>query len=139
MKDLKLVIDTNQFIFRFGSLANSASKAFINKLPDLIPRISIHIPRTIVNEVRNNLSAMKFKEFMIFIQAVGQIDDDHVVPVELAVKYASMGLKSADALIAAYTEWVKADMLVSENRHFLTRKSGLPFKVLTASQCLKLL
>ena len=75
---------------------------------------------------------------MIFIQAVGQIDEDNIVPLELAVKYASMGLKSADALIAAYTEWIKADILVSENRHFLARKSGMPFKVLSAAQCLKL-
>jgi hypothetical protein len=50
-----------------------------------------------------------------------------------------MGLKPADAMIAAYTEWVGATVLVSENRHFLSRQTHLPFKVLTAEKTLKLL
>lgn len=67
------------------------------------------------------------------------IDEDFVVPFELGTKYEARGLKPADAFIAAYTEWVGADALVTENRHFLTRQTDLPFRVLTAEQCLKLL
>lgn len=48
-------------------------------------------------------------------------------------------MKSPDAFIAAYAEWIGADVLVTENRHFLTRQKDLPFKVLTAEKCLKLI
>lgn len=61
------------------------------------------------------------------------------VSFELGVKYEIKGLKPADAFIAAYAEWVGADALVTENRHFLVRHSDLPFKVVTAEQCLKLI
>ena len=43
----------------------------------------------------------------------------------------------ADAFIAAYTEWVGADALITENRHFFKHNPDLPFKVLTADKCLK--
>ena len=49
------------------------------------------------------------------------------------------GLKPADAFIAAYVEWTGAYALVTENRHFLNRHSTLPFKVLNAGGCLKLI
>lgn len=45
-------------------------------------------------------------------------DEDIVVPFEIAFKYETKGLKPADAFIAAFTEWVGADVLVTENRHF---------------------
>ena len=67
------------------------------------------------------------------------MDEDFVVPFELGVRYETRGLKAADAFIAAYTEWAGAEFLVTENRHFLTRRSDLPFKVLTAEQTLKIL
>jgi len=50
-----------------------------------------------------------------------------------------MGLKPADAFIAAYTEWVGAELLVSENRHFLSRHADLPFRVLPAEQAIRLI
>ena len=93
----------------------------------------------IVNEVRSNLAPIRFKEFINLIQSVADVDEDIFVPFELGIKYNSMGLKSADAFIAAYAEWVGADLLISENRHFLTRSSNLPFKVLTAEKSLKVI
>jgi hypothetical protein len=67
------------------------------------------------------------------------IDEDFFVPFELGVKYERMGLKEADAFIAAYAEWVGADALVSENRHFLGLNPNLPFKIVNAEHCLKLI
>lgn len=83
------------------------------------------------------MSANDFQEFFDFISELTMIDEDFIVPFELGVKYERLGLKEADAFIAAYAEWVGADMLVSENRHFLTRHSNLPFKILNAEACLK--
>jgi hypothetical protein len=62
-----------------------------------------------------------------------------IVPFELGAKYESTGLKSADAFIAAYTEWVGADVVVTENRHLVTRRIDLPFRILQAEECLRLL
>src|SRR3990172_10359465 len=40
---------------------------------------------------------------------------------------------------AAYLEWTGADILVTENRHFLRNFSSLPFKILNAAGCIKLI
>lgn len=60
------------------------------------------------------------------------IDEDAFVPFELGAKYEWKGLKPADAFIAAYVEWVGAEVLISENRHFLHRHADLPFRVMSA-------
>jgi len=101
---------------------------------------SLYIPRifrSIVREVSHNLFPEDFQKFIKFINTVTKIDEDFLIPFELGAKYEAKGLKPADALIAAYTEWVGADVLVTENRHFLSRHRNLPFKVLTAKDCLK--
>ena len=98
---------------------------------------SISVPRLIIEEVRRNIVPAEFKEFMKFIENIADIDEDFNVPFELGAKYEIRGFKPADAFIAAYAEWVGAEVLVSENRHFLTKHSNLPFKVLNAETCLK--
>lgn len=80
-----------------------------------------------------------FKEFVLFIHEMAQTDEDIIVPFDTGIKYEQMGLKPADAMIAAYTEWIGAAVLISENRHFLSRQTHLPFKVLTAEKTLRLL
>jgi len=116
---LLLILDSNEYLFAFGFAKKPASAALLDLIirrPDLH---KIRVPRMVIGEIRRNLPGDVFREVLIFIQL--------------------LGLKAADALIAAYAEWVGAELLVSENRHFLTRRSDLPFKVLTAEQALKLL
>lgn len=132
------VLDANQYIFTFGPRKESSCEKLLKKIPD-ISNVSIRICRLIMSEVRANLSPEAFKEFLRFINILTTIDEDIVVPFEIAFKYEVQGLKPADAFIAAYTEWVGADVLATENRHFLTRHRNLPFKVLTAQQCLRLI
>ena len=79
----------------------------------------------------------EFRDFFEFVSNLTEIDEDFFVPFELGVKYEIRGFKMADAFIAAYAEWVGADILVTENRHFLKHNPELPFKVLTADKCLK--
>ncbi len=100
---------------------------------------SIAVCRTIVEEVRTNLTIKEFNDFVRFINILTTIDEDFFIPFELGAKYEAKGFKEADALIAAYTEWVGADVLVTENRHFLANYGNLPFKVLTAVKCIKLI
>lgn len=136
---MRFVIDSNEFIFAFGSLKEPVSYMLLEELLESGGLHSVRIPRTIFEEVKRNLSPEPFREFISFVNALSTIDEDIVVPFEIAVKYEAKGLKPADAFIAAYTEWVGADILITENRHFLNRHPDLPFKVLTAEGCLKLI
>lgn len=134
-----LVLDTNEYLLALGPEPNVFSKRLLDLLIDGYPAHQIRIPRLILNEIRRNLSPETFREVLAAIRLVMSVDEDFVVPFELGTRYEVRGFKPADAFIAAYTEFVGADALVTENRHFLTLQTDLPFKVLTAEQCLKIL
>ena len=136
---MRIVLDTNQFIFALGKERDRSCVKLFDILTKSTYSHSIHIPRTVFLETRQNLSPLAFMEFLKFVAHVATIDEDEVVPYEYAVKYLSQGFKQADSLIAAYSEFITADILVSENRHFLARSNNLPFKVLSAEKALKLL
>lgn len=133
------IIDSNEFIFALGQYEN-ASKTLLNNLFAKLSAHSIRIPRTVFKEVGRNLTAEAFREFIILLaNADVGIDEDSLIPLEIGLRYELLGFKLSDSVIAAYAEWTGADVLVSENRHFLSRQANLPFKVLTAAQCLKLI
>ena len=131
-----LVLDTNEYIFAFGLAKKQSCREVISLLEDKFPSHNIRISRLIVEEVRNNLSPEEFKEFILFINSLTKIDEDILVPFELAAKYEFQGFQPEDAFIAAYVEFVGADALVTENRHFLSREKELLFRVVTASEIL---
>ncbi|MFA4889199.1 MAG: PIN domain-containing protein [Candidatus Omnitrophota bacterium] len=133
------IIDANEFIFAIGQREDAAKKLLDNLLTKATPH-SVRIPRTVFIEVKRNLSPEAFREFILLLFSANIIiDEDELVPFAFGSKYKSLGLKLSDAFIAAYAEWVGADIIVSENRHFLSLKANLPFKVLTAESCLKLI
>lgn len=136
---MELILDANEYIFAFGLMKKEACTNFFERILENISSHHIHICRTIVDEIRQNLSLDEFREFILFINPLATIDEDFFVPFTLGEKYMKKGLKPADAFIAAYTEWTGADVLATENRHFLTLHDNLPFKILTAKKCLKLL
>lgn len=136
---MRLVIDANVYIFGLGFVRKQSCESMLDLLADNLSSYSVSICRTIVEEVRANLLPKEFHTFIRLINLFTTIDEDFLVPFEIGFKYEAMGLKEADALIAAYTEWVGADALISENRHFLKHNPNLPFKVLTADKCLKLI
>lgn len=131
------VVDSNEFIFALGQ-REKASKIFLETLCVKTSPHKIHIPRTVFEEVKRNLSPETFREFIELLSAINiVVNEDIVVPFELGLKYKTAGLKPADAFIAAYAEWTGANALVTENRHFLLRQIDLPFKVINAEKCLK--
>ena len=133
------VIDSNVYIFGFGFVKVPPCSNLILTIIEKYNLHTLRISRRIVEEVRSHLSPEDFAKFIKVINILTKIDEDFVVPFEIAVKYEAKGFKPADAFIAAYTEWVGADALVTENRHFLSLHSNLPFKVVTAEKCLKLI
>lgn len=136
---MHIVLDSNTYIFGFGLVKVPACEKVILKISENPSVYILRISRTIAGEVRENLALEDFQKFIRFITGFARIDEDFVIPFELGAKYESDGLKPADAFIAAYAEWTGADVLVTENRHFLTRRADLPFKVLTALACLRFL
>lgn len=136
---MQLVLDSNVYIFGFGFVKVSACEELILTISEKPSLYILRISRSIVKEIDRHLSPEDFQKFIRFINALTKIDEDFLISFELGAKYEVKGLKPADALIAAYTEWTGADVLVTENRHFLSRQSTLPFKVLTAQNSLKLI
>ena len=133
-----LVLDSNEYIFAFGLFKKPSCGVLVEKIIRSSPAHNIRIPRLIVEEVKRNLTPEEFKEFIEFAAAITSIDEDFFVPFEIGIKYEAV-FKPQDAFIAAYVEWTGADILVSENRHFLSRHDKLPFRVINAEQCLKVL
>ncbi len=131
------VIDSNEYIFAFGPAKEEKARTLLETIIE--KNHTLRIPRTIFEEIKRNLYSESFREFNIFINDVTTVDEDFVVPFEIVFKYEAAGFKPADAFIAAYAEYVGADILASENRHFLTHHSNLPFKILTAEKCLNLI
>jgi len=136
---LLLIPDSNEYIFALGAEREKTCERLIEVIAKESDSIFIRIPRFVTTEVRNNLTPEAFKEFILLIHKLTFVDEDLIVPYDSVGEYEHRGLKAADAFIAAYAEWTGADVLVSENRHFLSRQANLPFKVLTAESCLKLI
>ncbi len=112
------VLDSNVYIFGFGFVKVPACGNLILTIIEKYELHTLRISRRIVEEARSHLSPEDFVKFIKIINKLTTIDEDIVVPFEIAVKYEVKGFKPADAFIAAYTEWVGADALVTENRHF---------------------
>ena len=136
---LLFVLDTNQFLIAAAAPPDNSCLLLIDKIISLFPAIKVCIPQTIFKEVRKNLHPRLFTHFIKLLRKIGTVEEDSLIPFELVLQYENIGLKPADAFIAAFCEWIEATALVSENRHFLSRQINLPFKVLTASQCLRTL
>lgn len=134
-----LILDSNVCIFGFGLVKVPACVELILTIIEKSTLLTLRIPRTIIEEVHRHLCPEDFLKFIKVINTLTKVDEDFVVPFEIVFKYETMNFKPADAFIAAYAEYVGADILVSENRHFLTHHSNLPFKILTAEKCLNLI
>jgi len=132
-----LVLDSNEYLFAFGAARQLPSVTLFDWLLSHRTEFTIRVPRLIVEEIRRNLSVETFREVLALISLLTTIDEDFLVPFELGAKYERRSLKPADAFIAAYVEWVGADALISENRHFLTRQAELPLRVMTAQRFLE--
>jgi len=136
---LRLILDTNEYLFAFGLVKAPICEKLIAVILEQFPQHAMRIPAKIVEEVRRNLTREVLREFFEFLDSLSiTIDHDFLVPFELGAKYGSKGLKPADAFITAYTEWVGADILATENRHFLTLHVDLPFHIFSAERCIKL-
>lgn len=132
-KSPRIVLDTNEFVFALTGPTASPSLRMLESLLRDRDRFEIRVPQIVVTECARNLPPGTRPQLFALLDALASIDPDYVVPFETGERYRSVGLKPADALIAAYCDWIEADALVTENRHFLVQyREHLSFDVLTA-------
>ena len=103
------------------------------------PDLALVIPRLIAQEVTRNLITPEQARlfFRLFHDSSFAFIVDEPAPAVLVSKYIGLGLRQkADAYIGAFTEWMGALYLVSDNRHFLRELSTDAFTVLDADEFL---
>ncbi len=113
-----ICIDSNLFI-----LGTTGADADAETLMDILPELSVVVPRLVVVQTVRNLAPIGMDKQ--FFATIHQSTRFHIVdaptPPELIEKYVALGLPAkADALIGAFAEWMEARYLVSDNRHFLS-------------------
>ena len=134
MKDIRIVIDTNVWIFAILQTDN-----FSRKIIHHLDLLNTTIPNQVRAELQDNLGAVQVKEFHQLINKHSIEIDFHRITVSRISAYEQKGLKKGDAEIAAYCEWQNINILVSDNRDFLRGLvASHPFRVLSPKEfCLE--
>lgn len=131
MPTLTILLDSNEYIFGLTeSLEESA------KLLKILSSFKVKIPRFVLDELNDNLSGDLLKKLYQLIRNSNIEIVEDKVPVSLVEKYEKE-LPAEDAVIAAYCEFLKVDIMISENRHFLVDFDPKLFMVLSAQSFLQ--
>jgi len=127
-----ICIDSNQFILGIAQTAPDSV--------ELLRVFEVAIPHLVVQEVARNLrTPEQVKMFYRLLKGSPRLlIVDEPIPAELVTKYATLGLsEKADAVIGAFSEWVGAKYLISDNRHFLRELKTEAYEVLTPGEFLE--
>jgi len=130
-----ICIDSNQFIFGIAQTAPDSVE-----LLRVLRVFRVAIPRLVIQEVVRNLHTPEQVKifYRLLKSSPGLLVVDEPVPAELVAKYATLGLpEKADAIIGAFSEWVGARYLISDNRHFLKELEAEAYEVLTPGEFLE--
>ncbi len=140
-KDILLVLDANEYIFGLSELKDTCVK-LLDVLP-FVEGVKVVVSNTVLDEAARNLRYVhsilvtKFNDLIYGYEKFSVVSDERL-PQSLVEEYQRLGLPSeADARIGAFVEWVKADFLVSENRHFLKKLKTTAYQVIDAAEALR--
>jgi hypothetical protein len=140
-KDILLILDANEYIFGLSELKDTSVK-LLDVLP-FVEGLKVIVPSTVLDEATRNLSYIhsilvtKLNDLIYGYEKFSVVSDAGL-PQSLVEEYQRLGLPSeADARIGAFTEWVKAHFLVSENQHFLKDLKTTAYKVIDAAEVLQ--
>ena len=143
---MRIVLDTNEYIFGLDKEAGEIDPGkVLNAIRILIEEsedFRLLLPEIIRKEVQRNIPQDLEGDFYRLIYSSEKIEHYSTldVPVELFEKYRNeRGLRGGDALIAAFAEFLKADYLISENRHIYRDLDIHEFTPVNAQEFLKLL
>lgn len=135
---MRIVLDSNEFIFAFME-----KKTVCMKILENIDLFEVFMPSLILDEIVERLRILVNKNFASKIRHTVLSSSIHILdistlPKNLIEKYERKGLRTSDAAIAAFTEYIQADYLLSENRHFLKNLKTTKFSVKNAEQFLEM-
>jgi hypothetical protein len=130
---MRICIDSCVFIHGL----QESDPAAVRLLNLIGPELILLIPRLVAQEVTRNLSTLDQvrRFYRLFHDYHFTFIIDEPVPRTLVTKYIGLGLPAkADAFIGAFSEWMQARYLVSDNRHFLRDLCTNAFDVLDATE-----
>jgi hypothetical protein len=143
---MRIVLDSNEYVFGLDTTAgpNPSSRLLdlVRILIDESEDFRLLVPEIIAREVQKNLPPGLEKNFFKLIRSSQKIEFHTLFEVPKAAfqKYRRQtGLKQADALIAAFADHMKADYIISENRHIYRDLKATAFVTLTAEDFLDLI
>jgi hypothetical protein len=132
-----LILDSNEFVFGIPG-----TKASCAQLMDRLDDLNVFVPLMVVQEVHRNLERM-FGLGGAFFRLLYNRPNVTILwadpPEDLLLSYTAIGFAEEDAAIAASAELIGARYLISENRHFLQHREGLPFETIDAQTALALM
>ncbi len=118
--------DTNIFIFGIRNI-DPFSVAILKNLF----RFKVYISAQVEKELRNNISPSELKDFYRLIVPLSEFEIVYQQPDQaIFEEYGKLGLKTGDALIAAFCKGEVVEILISENRHLLQQLPKQPFEIL---------
>jgi len=127
---VRVVLDSNEYVFYIMGLSD-----VVEFVLNAGAEVCIHI--AIIEEVWRNLMKPAHKTaFLNILLSPGIRIYTDKLPVALRDKYAGLGLRGGDILIAAFTEFCHADILITEDENFNVLKEAInvPFKTLSYQQ-----
>ncbi len=122
---MRIVLDSNEYILFLNKKSISLNELFEKE------GIVIYVNGSIVREVLRNIAeTIKSRFYKMLFKNKIEVNDKKL-PFYLFDKYKKIGLKKGDIAIAAFCDFIKADCLITENRHFLKEAEVKEFKVVT--------
>ena len=145
-RSMRLILDANEYIFGMDKFSGRTwSIMLLEAIGNLLREeadFALFVPDIIRDEVQRNIDRRFLSDFYRFISSDPRIVYGSLfeVPVSLFEKYRQeIGLKEADAVIAAFAEWKAVDFVVSENRHIYEELKVDEFITCNAEEFIKLL
>ena len=139
-------MDSNEYILGLDTTAGPSPSSrlldLVQILIDELEEFRLLVPEIIIREVQRNLPP-EFKRDLFRLNPSSRKSEYHDlldVPKATFQKYRRhKHLKHADALIAAFADFMKADYLISENRNIYRDLKATGFIKLSAQGFLDLL
>ena len=120
-------MDSNEYVFYIMGLSD-----VVEYVLNSGAEVCVHI--AIIEEVWRNLARPQHRVafLSVMLSPSVRIFTDKL-PVALRDKYAGLGLRGGDILVAAFAEYCRADVLLTEDRNFdvLKGATDVPYEVLS--------
>ena len=122
----KISLDTNVIIFGLRNLDPSAAM-----LLKSLFLFDVSLCFQVERELRKNLAEHEFRQFYDPVGLLPTLSISYQpIGEQIIAHYRQFGLKTGDALIAAFCEQEAVEILISENRHFLKELPTRTFEIM---------